>query len=160
MYYQLIPCLLSNGKKSTNSAYLKILSIELDRIYKEYQKSVETYAFERDIVVREVLDNGSTVSLIRIMPSGLPEYYRTFNQLAAENVGTSKLRPGAELSLNLTGRNMIIGIWDSGSTNVEHQEFGDRVEIKDNIPFDDHGDSRSWNDRCGRNKSTGQGHGI
>ncbi|MCG8306205.1 MAG: S8 family serine peptidase [Cytophagales bacterium] len=126
-------------KTATNAAYLKNLSVELDRIYKEYQTSVQTYAFERNILVREVFDHGKTVSLIRIMPSGIPEYYMTFNQLAAENVGTSKLRPGAELSLNLTGKNMVIGIWDSGSTNVEHQEFGDRVEIKDNIPFDDHG---------------------
>lgn len=126
-------------KSSTNSSYLKSLSKELDKVYQEYKRSVETYAFERDILIREVLDNGSTVSLIRIMPSGTLEYYKTFNQKAAENVGTIKLRPRAELSLNLTGKNMLIGIWDSGSTNVEHQEFGDRVEIKDNIPFDDHG---------------------
>ena len=126
-------------KSSTNSSYLKNLSQELDKVYQEYKQSVEIYAFERDILIREVLDNGSTVSLIRIMPSGILEYYKTFNQRAAENVGTVKLRPRAELSLNLTGKNMLIGIWDSGSTNVEHQEFGDRVEIKDNIPFDDHG---------------------
>ena len=126
-------------RTQTNSAYLRNLSQELDEVYQNYKLSVETFAFERDVLLREVLPNGSTVSLIRIMPSGIPEYYTTFNQLASENVGTSKLRPGAELSLNLTGKNMLIGVWDSGSTNVEHQEFGDRVEIKDNIPFDDHG---------------------
>ena len=126
-------------KASTNRTYLKNLSQELDKVYQEYRKSAETFAFERDIQIREVLENGTTVSLIRIMPSGLPEYYKTDNQKAAENVGTTKLRPRADLSLNLTGKNMTIGVWDSGSTNVEHQEFGDRVEIKDNIPFDDHG---------------------
>jgi len=126
-------------KKQTNSSYLRNLAQELDQAYQNYKLSVETFAFERDVLVREVLPNGSTVSLIRIMPSGIPEYYKTFNQLASENVGTSRLRPGADLSLNLTGKNMVIGVWDSGSTNVEHQEFGDRVEIKDNIPFDDHG---------------------
>ncbi|MCK5471544.1 MAG: S8 family serine peptidase, partial [Cyclobacteriaceae bacterium] len=128
-----------NWKSKTNSTYLKNLSLELDKIYQEFKQSAETFAFERDILMREVLDNGSTISLIRIMPSGIPEYYKTFNLRASENVGTSKLRPRAELSLNLTGKNMLIGVWDSGSTNVEHQEFGDRVEIKDNIPFDDHG---------------------
>ena len=128
-----------NWRSSTNSSYLKNLSLELNTIYEEYQKSVETFVLERSVLLREVLDNGTTVSLIRIMPSGIPEYYKTFNLLASENVGTSKLRPGAELSLNLSGKNMLIGVWDSGSTNVEHQEFGDRVEIKDNIPFDDHG---------------------
>lgn len=128
-----------NWKSSTNSSYLKNLSAELDNIYKEHKLSAETFAFEQHILMREVLDNGSTISLIRIMPSGLPEYYATFNQKAAENVGTIKLRPRSDLSLNLTGKNMLIGVWDAGSTNVEHQEFGDRVEIRDNIPFDDHG---------------------
>lgn len=128
-----------NWISSTNSAYLKNLSVELDKVYQEYKLSAETFAFERNLLMREVLDNGSTISLIRILPSGIPEYYKTFNQKAAENVGTIRLRPRAGLSLNLTGKNMLIGIWDSGSTNVEHQEFGDRVEIKDNIPFDDHG---------------------
>jgi subtilisin family serine protease len=127
------------GRSMTNSSYLKNLSLELDKIYQEFKQSAETFAFERDILMREALDNGSTVSLIRIMPSGIPEYYKTFNQKAAKNVGTIKLRPREELSLNLTGKNILIGVWDSGSTNVEHQEFGDRVEIKDNIPFDDHG---------------------
>ena len=126
-------------KPTTNSAYLKNLSLELDKIYQDYKQSVETYAFERDILLREVLDNGTTISLIRIMPSGIPEYYKTDNLKAGENVGTTKLRPNSALSLNLTGKDMLIGVWDSGSTNVEHQEFGDRVEIKDNIPFDDHG---------------------
>lgn len=134
--------MLVHAQKSinkTNKLYLKNLSVELDKIYQDYKESVEQYAFERDILIREVMDNGRTVSLVRIMPSGIAEFYMTHNQAAAENVGASKLRPNAELSLNLTGKDMTIGIWDSGSTNVEHQEFGDRVEIKDNIPFDDHG---------------------
>jgi len=128
-----------NWKQRTNSAYLKNLSKELDKIYQEYIKTVESYAFERDILIREVLDNGTTVSLVRIMPSGIPEYYKTHNQKAAEDVGTVKLRPKADLALNLTGKSMLIGVWDSGSINEEHQEFGDRVDIRDNIPFDDHG---------------------
>ena len=127
------------SKNKTNTSYLKNLSVELDKIYQDYRESVETFAFERDVLIREVLENGRTVSLIRIMPSGIPEYYMTHNQEAAQNVGTTKLRPRAELSLNLTGKDITVGVWDSGSTNVEHQEFGGRVEIKDNIPFDDHG---------------------
>jgi subtilisin family serine protease len=127
------------SQTKTNVSYLKDLSVKLDNIYQDYQEEVERYAFERDILIRDKMDNGRTYSLIRIMSSGLPEYYVTHNLDAARNVGTTKLRPRSDLSLNLTGKNILIGVWDSGSTNVEHQEFGDRVEIKDNIPFDDHG---------------------
>lgn len=126
-------------KEVTNTSYLLKLSEELNKTYTEYQSSVQQYALERSILVREKSDDGRTVSLIRIMPSGLPEYYMSHNLRASQNVGTSRLRPRANLSLNLTGKNMVIGVWDSGSTNVEHQEFGNRVTIKDNIPFDDHG---------------------
>lgn len=149
LVYRLIPLLAfslltnilyaQNWRAGTNTSYLKNLSQELDLKYQAYQQNVQTFTLERNILLREVLDNGTTISLIRIMPSGIPEYYMTFNQLASENVGTSKLRPGASLSLNLTGKNMLIGVWDSGSINEEHQEFGDRVDIRDNIPFDDHG---------------------
>lgn len=86
-----------NWKSATNTTYLKNLSEELDRIYKEYRKSVEIFALEREILLREVLDNGTTVSLIRIMPSGIPEYYKSDNLKASENVGTDKLRPEADL---------------------------------------------------------------
>lgn len=126
-------------KNKTNTSYLNQLSADLDKIYEDHRSAVETYAFERDILMREVTDNGRTISLVRVMPSGFPEYYMTHNLKAAQNVGTSRLRPKANLSLNLTGKNILVGVWDSGSTNVEHQEFGDRVEIRDNIPFDDHG---------------------
>jgi PKD repeat protein len=126
-------------KAKTKTTYLQQLSVDLDKIYEDYRQSVETYALERDMLLREVTNNGRTLSLIRIMPSGVPEFYLTHNLLAAQNVGVNRLRPGADLSLNLTGKAVTVGVWDSGSTNVEHQEFGDRVEIKDNIPFDDHG---------------------
>jgi PKD repeat protein len=126
-------------KEAANRSYLLQLSDELNKTYLENQSSVQTYALERNILVREKLDDGRTISLIRIMPSGLPEYYMTHNLRASQNVGTARLRPRANLSLNLTGKNMLIGVWDSGSTNVEHQEFGNRVTIKDNIPFDNHG---------------------
>ncbi|MCK5209000.1 MAG: hypothetical protein KAQ79_13295, partial [Cyclobacteriaceae bacterium] len=49
-----------NWKSKTNSTYLKNLSLELDKIYLEFKQSAETFAFERDILMREVLDNGST----------------------------------------------------------------------------------------------------
>jgi hypothetical protein len=110
-------------KKKTNTSYLNQLSADLNKIYEDYRSAVETYAFERDILIRQVTDNGRTVSLVRIMPSGLPEFYMTHNLKAAENVGTTRLRPRADLSLNLTGKNILVGVWDSGSTNVEHQEF-------------------------------------
>jgi subtilisin family serine protease len=126
-------------KEATNRPYLIDLADELNKSYLENQTSAQKYALERDILVREKLEDGRTISLIRIMPSGLPEYYMTHNLLASQNVGTSRLRPRANLALNLTGKNMLIGVWDSGSTNVEHQEFGNRITIKDNIPFDDHG---------------------
>jgi len=124
---------------AANKSYLLNLSQELNKEFEIDQASVAYYALERSLLLREKMENGSTVSLIRIMPSGLPEYYVSHNQKAAINVGTVRLRPRADLGLNVTGKNMLIGIWDSGSINVEHQEFGNRVQLKDNIPFDDHG---------------------
>lgn len=125
--------------KETNRTYLLELADNLNSTYQQNKLTAEAFALERSILMREKLEDGRTISLIRIMPSGLPEFYITHNLRASQNVGTTRLRPRANLSLNLTGKNITIGVWDSGSTNVQHQEFGNRVTIKDNIPFDDHG---------------------
>ncbi|NJN25597.1 MAG: S8 family serine peptidase [Cyclobacteriaceae bacterium] len=128
-----------NWQTATNTTYLNSLSAELDRAFQEYKQSAQIYALERNIPIRQVFDNGTTISLIRIMPSGLAEYYKSDNQQAAQNVGTVRLRPRANLGLNLTGKNFLIGVWDSGSINSDHQELSGRIDIRDNIPYDDHG---------------------
>jgi hypothetical protein len=39
-------------KKKTNTSYLNQLSADLDKIYEDHRSAVETYAFERDILMR------------------------------------------------------------------------------------------------------------
>nr|WP_262921749.1 S8 family serine peptidase [Salinibacter ruber] len=40
--------------------------------------------------------------------------------------------PGGSLGLNLTGDSRRLGIWDGGEVRTTHQEFGSRVQQKDN----------------------------
>ena len=58
---------------------------------------------------------------------GHPVYYTTFNINAANTTGASSLQSGGELGLNLSGKGMVVGIYDQTRPKANHREFGNRV---------------------------------
>ncbi|SHN26951.1 Por secretion system C-terminal sorting domain-containing protein [Cyclobacterium lianum] len=56
-----------------------------------------------------------------------PVYYTTHNLNAAAATGTNSLQAGGNLNLNLSGTDMIIGIYDQTRPKANHNEFGNRV---------------------------------
>ncbi len=68
--------------------------------------------------------------------NGRPVYKITNNADAAILTGANILH---EAPYNLDGNDLTVGIWDAGWVLNTHQEFGDRVEIKDsNSVFHNH----------------------
>jgi len=56
-----------------------------------------------------------------------PVYFTTYNLKAAKATSTDALQVGGSLNLGLTGRNMIVGIYDQTRPRANHNEFGNRV---------------------------------
>ncbi|WP_439481591.1 S8 family serine peptidase [Cyclobacterium plantarum] len=56
-----------------------------------------------------------------------PVYYTTHNLNAAAATRTNALQVGGNLNLNLTGADMVIGIYDQTRPKANHNEFGNRV---------------------------------
>ncbi|WP_339925889.1 S8 family serine peptidase [uncultured Cyclobacterium sp.] len=69
-----------------------------------------------------------------------PVYFTTYNLKAARATSTDALQVGGSLDLNLTGRNMIVGIYDQTRPRNNHNEFGNRVTQIDGSTeeFSDH----------------------
>jgi subtilisin family serine protease len=65
--------------------------------------------------------------------------FRRTNQRAANMAGAKALAPGESAGLSLTGRGLVIGIWDEGAMRTDHVEMEGRVTVRDSgEPNDNH----------------------
>ncbi|WP_139352803.1 S8 family serine peptidase [Algoriphagus sp. A40] len=59
--------------------------------------------------------------------SGYPVIYAPHNINAAITTGANHLQPGGSLGLNLTGKGLVVGIFDQTRPKRDHPEFGNRL---------------------------------
>ncbi len=69
-----------------------------------------------------ILSDGSVIGLVGIR-DGIPRYNTTYNAGAADTISVDELWPNGSSGLNLTGTNVLIGIWDGGDVQTAHSEF-------------------------------------
>lgn len=62
---------------------------------------------------------------------GTPVFYLPSNVNAAITTGANHLQPNGSLNLNLTGRGILVGIFDQTRPKRDHVEFGTRLIQKD-----------------------------
>ena len=94
----------------------------------------EQWAQERGMPIRFTV--GHTIHELMRIEDGRPMYYQTFNVNAAISTAANQVRNTAPYNVN--GSSLTVGIWDGGSVRNTHQEFDDRVTIKDGADFIDH----------------------
>lgn len=86
--------------------------------YQKQRAEAHKLAKERNIPTRIVSKN-TVMELMEFSPNGVPLYYTTHNDIAAQTISTDRLRT----ELNLTGAGQTLGIWDGGAVRNTHQEF-------------------------------------
>lgn len=116
---------------------LEELRIESDSIYKAQNARAKEYATKRGIPLSYRDSNDNFVLLVDVSDSGVPIYKSTDNAGAAITTGVVKLRENGGLGLNLTGNNLMVGVWDGGIVK-DHIEFGSRILSKQGTAEDNH----------------------
>lgn len=117
----------AHAQQQTNKARLMELAQEYTRQYEAARERVAQYAAAKGISTRRELPNGKIIEIVDVTPDGQPIYRETKNAGAAATIGTNQLHPGGSLGLSLTGKGMVVGVWDGGNVRTTHQEFGGRV---------------------------------
>ncbi|MBN7811423.1 S8 family serine peptidase [Algoriphagus sp. H41] len=84
-------------------------------------------AAAKNIPVRIPLSDGNTAELLYFDLLDQPVYYQVMNVNAAKTTGTSALQPGGELGLSLTGKGMVVGIYDQTRPKIDHVEYRNRL---------------------------------
>lgn len=88
----------------------------------------------KGILGRETTPEGAILELIDLGSDGTPLYYTSLNGHALRTSRTNALPHDGLLQLGIDGRDMEVGIWDSGVALTDHQEFDDRARIVDGSP--------------------------
>ncbi|MFH1196301.1 MAG: S8 family serine peptidase [bacterium] len=105
-------------------AETKSLKWQKDRI------EAEALANKLGIPIRITYPDGRALELQKF-ENGIPKYYHTNNIYSAYTISTDKVWPGGISGLSLTGKDVLLGIWDGGGTRTTHRELIGRVTQKD-----------------------------
>jgi hypothetical protein len=111
--------------QQTDTTKLNKLSKEYKTIYFKEKARAAEWAKKKNIPLRYETKNGRTVELQRIDERGRPIYYITHNKDAAATTSTNKLHEGEDNIFQVSGQDMIAGIWDGGVVLTKHREFSE-----------------------------------
>ncbi|MDW7694098.1 S8 family serine peptidase [Flammeovirgaceae bacterium SG7u.111] len=120
----------------TNTQYLKTRSAELSETFWKRKAEAEKLALEKNLPIRGATASGEVFEIVGITQFGQPIYYTLFNEKAAITSGSQRLSLGEGLGLDITGKGMLVGVWDGGNFLETHQEFQGRAETRGSITDD------------------------
>lgn len=107
-------------------------------------KKISSYLSENPNKKKYFVKNGSTYFLQKINRYGTPIYINTKNRESGKLIKADRLYSGGGLGLNISGQNMVVGVWDAGAVRHTHELFStldDKVTQMDTPTtegFDDH----------------------
>jgi hypothetical protein len=125
----------SNAGIATDTEPLTIDSIRLERRDRLYARSHEDMLRRRqeldsarailhahDVAERALLPDGRVIGLVGLSGKS-PRFNISHNAGVADTIRVDELWPGGSSGFDLSGTNVIIGIWDDGDVLTNHIEF-------------------------------------
>ena len=92
----------------------------------------------RSWIQRQAGMQPSMIDAVQRVYGNRPFVYTNNNAAAAQFIGLAPFLPGGSDGLDLTGADVVMGIWDGGTPLATHQELTGRVSIEDGSGKDDH----------------------
>ena len=77
----------------------------------------------------EVIDSKGNIGKLVRFNEGQPVYYSTNNAGAALTTRANLVQPGGSMGLNLSGLNMIAGVWDQNHPRLSHNDYKNSAGI-------------------------------
>lgn len=117
--------------KHTNVGRLKAKANVSDKHSMKQKHAAVLKAKEKGWIIKKEFENGKVME-IQDVKNGKPVYYITYNIDAAKTISTNEVWSGGGSGLDLSGKDMTVGIWDSKGVLTTHEEFNGRVHQQDN----------------------------
>tara|TARA_R110000796_G_scaffold37722_3_gene95058 strand:+ start:4128 stop:6359 length:2232 start_codon:yes stop_codon:yes gene_type:complete len=123
--------MIQHIKSEYNSTNLYKVSEEFNSELDNTQAALKNYARLHGLKLSETLENGNQIALVDIGSDGTPLYYSTFSDNTSIVSRANTLYKDGLLDLGISGEGMQVGVWDSGSALLTHQEYNSRVYTAD-----------------------------
>ena len=127
---------VNNRERTPFVDYLRKERLQKRLINQSYQDSLRLVQFlqkqPQPLVKRWRGKGESLIEFQRIDPIGSPIYFTQTNERSALTISAHDLKPGEASGLDLTGKNLEIGVWDGGILFDSHDFFQSRAENRDN----------------------------
>ncbi|MCE7055633.1 S8 family serine peptidase [Algoriphagus sp. AGSA1] len=107
------------------------------RISSSFEQDFQHLVLPRALVIQKAkalnipitltLQDGAVAELRYFDETDQPVYYKTMNVNAANTTGTVALQPNGSLGVNLTGKGMVVGVYDQTRPKIDHVEYNGRL---------------------------------
>lgn len=115
-------------KKSNNNVTLKNVQNEFQKQFNQDEINVAEYLKKNPQVNRSFSKNRSNYYIKRIDKNGKPVYIKTKSNIESGTlIKANELYNGGSIGANITGTNMIAGIWDGGQVKATHELLLNKV---------------------------------
>jgi hypothetical protein len=117
--------LTSDALQAQSQTNLLALADSLSDVYAQRDAAVDEFVNTNSWGVpwAGTDENGGTYLIDGFDALGAPVIKSTFNLESAQTVSAQKLWPGGSSGLKIAGSNVLIGEWDGGDVQTNHQEF-------------------------------------
>lgn len=116
----------------TNISNLKKLKSQFGKSQMSKYDKAAALAKQNGWPIKFASSDGTYSELKEVTESGFPLYRVTRNEGSAFTSRVARLRPNGGLGLNLTGKDLFIGVWDQDNATIAHEDFGGRAFVYDN----------------------------
>lgn len=121
---------------SVNKTALISFQKILENRHVESEKKVDDFLKKHPLLERSFVKAGSVYYLQRIDADGNPVYINTKNKDSGILIKADQMYTGGSIGVNITGQNMVAGIWDGGQVRTTHELLSGKVAMQENQALD------------------------
>ncbi len=120
----------SQIQQTYNRDKLLQLKQKNEKIYSDQQLKIEAYLQNNPEEEKQFEKNGKFYFLHHIDADGIPFYLTTKDVQQIQNTKANQLYQGGNLGINITGTNMVAGVWDGGQVSADHELLTGKVQMQ------------------------------
>lgn len=123
-------------KKDINFSELNLLQAKFQKKFEEDEAKVATYLAANPLVKRTETKNGSIYHIKSIDENGNPVYINTKSNIeSGQLIKANSLYNGGSIGANITGTNMVAGVWDGGQVRATHELLSGKATMQSGQPL-------------------------
>jgi serine protease AprX len=135
-----------NNQNAQSKNARQAAQVALNEAYNAAEIRVNAYLLKYPVLKRTFVKNGSLYYLKDVDKDGNPVYINTKSNVESGTlIKANQLYTGGTLGVNITGQNMVAGIWDGGQVRATHELLSGKVAMQAGQTLDGSADNHKGN---------------